>query len=108
PGRRGREQITKELDISIRSADAALRYIRWLLEVTSEGGFWLVESVNEVPFLATSLKDKDLQAKIDVARKDLQSKIEPPRAEESGAVFVVHLDAVAGRELVRYAVKVSK
>jgi hypothetical protein len=108
PGREGRERISSDLDISVRSADTALRYVQWLLDVTREEGVWLVESVDDVPFIRATSKEKDLQAQIDAAREHLQRKIEPPRAEEAGAVFVVHQDAVAGRDLVRYTVRVSK
>jgi hypothetical protein len=107
-GREGRQRITSDLDISVRSADAALRYVQWLLDVTREGGLWLVESVDDVPFMRATHKEKDLQAQIHAVRQDLESKIEPSGAEESGPVFVVHQDAVAAHDLVRYTVKVSR
>jgi hypothetical protein len=60
------------------------------------------------PWLPATRHEKDLQTQIEAARKDLESKIQPPRAEASDPVCVVHQDAVSGRDLVRYTVRVFK
>ncbi len=109
PGREGRDKIVNDFDLSVRSPEAALRYVQWLLDVTSEGGFWLVQSVDDVPFLPVNQKDnKALREQIDASRGSVQDAIKPARAEASGTMFVVQQDAVTGRDLVRYSVKVSK
>jgi hypothetical protein len=107
-GTAGRQRVLSELDISVRSPESALGYVQWLFSATSEGGFWLVDSVDDVPFMPATRSEKDLQARIDAARKDLENKIQPPSAEASDPVYVVHQDAIAGRDLVRYTVRVSK
>lgn len=107
-GAAGRQRALSELDISVRSAESALSYVQWLFGATSEGRLWLVDSVDDVPFMPASRHEQDLKAQIEAARKDLESKIQPPRAEASDPVYVVHQDAVSGRDLVRYTVRVSK
>jgi hypothetical protein len=104
----GWKRAGRELQVSIRNADSALRYVQWLLDVTGGGAFWRVSSVADVPFQPAAADEKELQQRIAAARKDLEGKIQPPHAEESGAAFVVHQDAVAGRDLMRYTVRVSK
>jgi hypothetical protein len=107
-GPAGRQRVSSELDISVRSPESALAYVQWLFSATSEGGFWLVDSVDDVPFMPATRHEKGLQEQIEAARKDLENKIQPPRAEASDVVYVVHQDAVSGRDLVRYTVRVSK
>jgi hypothetical protein len=107
-GRAGRERVVSDVELSVRSAEAAQRYVQWLLDVTSDRAFWLVSSAEDVPFKQPTRTETDLKTKIGALRQDLESKIEPPRAEESGPGFVVHQDAVVARDLVRYTVKVSK
>ncbi len=107
-GAAGRQRALSELDISVRSAESALSYVQWLFGATSEGGFWLVKSVDDVPFMPATRNEKDLKAQIEAARAELESKIQPPRAEASDPAYVVHQDAVSGRDLVRYTVRVSK
>ncbi len=106
-GRAGRERIANDVHVSIRGANVALRYVQWLLEVTGEG-VWLVSSPDDVPLLSPRRDNLDLKAKVDGARQELASKVTPPGAADSGTVFTVHQDAVAGRDLVRYTVKVSR
>ena len=108
PGAEGRTRIASELELSVRSADAALAYVQWLLDTTAVGSFRRVESVGEVPFVRTTPAEKNLRARIDELGAELERKIEPPRAEASGSAFVVVQDAIAARRLVRYTVKVSK
>jgi len=107
-GRAGRERVTSDVQLSVRSADSAQRYVQWLLDATSDQALWLVASVDDVPFKQPSRTEADLKAQIATLRQSLESQIEPPRAEESGTVFVVHQDAVVGRDLVRYTIKVSR
>lgn len=107
-GAAGRERVVSDVELSVRSAEAAQRYVQWLLDVTSDRAFWLVSSADDVPFKQPTRTEKDLKTKIGALRQDLESKIEPPHAEESGPGFVVHQDAVVARDLVRYTVKVSK
>src|SRR2546423_1113559 len=108
PGAEGRTRIASDLELSVRSADAALAYVRWLLDTTAVGSFRRVESVGEVPFVRTTPAEKNLRARIDELGAELERKIEPPRAEALGSAFVVVQDAIAARRLVRYTVKVSK
>jgi plastocyanin len=108
PGAEGRTRIASDLELSVRSADAALAYVRWLLDTTAVGSFRRVESVGEVPFVRTTSAEKNLRARIDELGAELERKIEPPRAEALGSAFVVVQDAIAARRLVRYTVKVSK
>lgn len=107
-GREGRARIQRDVRLSVRDGDAAVRYLQWLLDVTTEGGIWLVKSPDEVPFILTKKEDVDLNAKIGAARQDLAGKIQPPSVDASGPGFVVRQDAVVGRDLVRYTAKVSK
>jgi hypothetical protein len=95
-------------DVSVRDPDTALRYVQWLLDATSEGSFWLVQSVDGVPFLPENREDKSLQARIAEARTKLEGKVEAPRTEAKEGVFLVQQDAVVGSSLVRYTVRVSK
>ena len=107
-GRAGRESVATDVQLTIRSAETAQRYVRWLLDATSDQATWLVSSADEVPFKLPDRTDTDLKARIAAAHQDVESKIQPPRSEESGPGFVVHQDAVVARDLVRYTVKVSK
>jgi len=107
-GRAARERVAIELQLSVRSAETAQRYVRWLLDATSDQALWLVASADDVPFKQPSLTETNLKAQIGAVRQDLERKIEPPRSEESGPVFVVHQDAVVARDLVRYTVTVSR
>lgn len=104
----GLKRAGTDLQVSVRNADSALRYVQWLLDVTGGGAFWRVSSVSDVPFLPAAADEADLQQRIAAARKDLEGRIQPPHAEESGAAFVVRQDAVAGRDLVQYTVRVSR
>jgi len=70
-----RERITRELDISVRSADTALRYVQWLLAVTSEVAFWLVASADDVPFRRPTRAETDLKARIGMVRQDLETRL---------------------------------
>ncbi len=108
PGPDGWKRAGSDLQVSVRTADSALRYVQWLLDATGGGAFWLVASVDDVPFLPAAADETELQARIATVRKDLEGKIQAPHAEESGAAFVVRQDAVAGRDLVRYTARVSK
>lgn len=107
-GPEGLKQVTTRLQISVRSTDAALHYVQWLLDVTSRGGFWRVASVGDVPFMPADEDETELREQIGTQRKDLAGKIQAPHADQTGPVFVVQQDAVAGRDLVRYTVQVSK
>lgn len=107
-GREGRARIARDVRITVRDGDMATRYAQWLLDVTAEGGIWLVKSTDDVPFVLAQKTDVDLNAKIGAARQDLDAKIRPPSAETAGPGFVVRQDAVVGRDLVRFTVKVSK
>jgi hypothetical protein len=102
------KEITTRLQVVVRSTDAALHYVQWLLDVTSSGGFWRVASVRDVPFMPADQDEDDLRQEISTQKKDLDAKIQAPHADQAGPVFVVHQDAVAGRDLVRYTVQVSK
>src|SRR5205823_5777715 len=75
PLRVARERITRELDISVRSADTALRYVQWLLAVTSEEAFWLVASADDVPFRRPTRAETDLKARIGMVRQDLETRL---------------------------------
>jgi len=108
PGREGWNEVVNHFDISVKDPDTALRYVQWLLDATSEGSFWLVQSIDGVPFLPENREDKSLQARIAEARAKLEGKVEAPRAEAKEGVFLVQQDAVVGRSLVRYTVRVSK
>jgi hypothetical protein len=108
PGREGWNEVVNHFDVSVRDPDTALRYVQWLLDATSEGPFWLVQSIDSVPFLSVNREDKTLEARIAAARGNLQGKVEAPRAEVKEGVFLVQQDAVVGRSLVRYTVRVSK
>lgn len=108
PGREGWNEVVNHFDVSVKDPDMALSYVQWLLDATSEGSFWLVQSVGEVPFLPAGREDKSLWAQIEAARKKLEGKVEAPRAEAKEGVFLVQQDAVVGRSLVRYNVRVSK
>ena len=108
PGREGWNEIVNHFDVSVRDPDTALRYVQWLLDATSEGSFWLVQSVDGVPFLPENREDKSHQARIAEARAKLEGKVEAPRVEAKEGVYLVQQDAVVGRSLVRYTVRVSK
>jgi len=108
PGREGWNEIVNHFDVSVRDPDTALRYVQWLLDATSEGSFWLVQSVDGVPFLPEKREDKSHQARIAEARAKLEGKVEAPRVEAKEGVYLVQQDAVVGRSLVRYTVRVSK
>jgi hypothetical protein len=108
PGREGWNEIVNHFDVSVRDPDTALRYVQWFLDATSEGSFWLVQSVDGVPFLPENREDKSHQARIAEARAKLEGKVEAPRVEAKEGVYLVQQDAVVGRSLVRYTVRVSK
>ena len=107
-GRAGRDRIVTDVKTSVRSAEAARDYVQWLLDATSEAAFWPVRTAADVPLRTTKRTETELTAEIAAVRRDLETKIEAPRAEEAGAVFVVHQDAVVARDLVRFTVKVSR
>jgi hypothetical protein len=109
PGPEGRNQIVNQFDLSVKNPETALRYVRWLLDVTSEGPFWLVGSGDDLPLrTVNNPDDKALAERVRAARSEAEAKIEPPRAQGSESAFMVYQDAVAGRDLVRYTVRVTR
>ncbi|MBI5365664.1 MAG: hypothetical protein HZA54_01400 [Planctomycetes bacterium] len=102
------ERMQAELKPAPADADAALRYVQWLLGVTEGGAFWLVANVADVPFLPERKDDPDRAAALAKARAELAKKLAPPatRAETEG--FAVEQCAVRKRDLVRYVVRVTR
>jgi len=107
-GTDGIKRLDQALDISIKDSAAALRYARWALEVGHGGAFWLISSVDDVPFLPAAEGEKELAAQVDKARADLSGKIRPPSVEDGKPSFRVTQFAVKGRDLVRYTIDVSR
>lgn len=107
-GAEARRVLTSQVRVSIRTPEAAIAYVQWLLRLEASGGFWLVASLDDVPFQRTRRDETALRERIEAARERLAAKIAPPRAEEGETGFVVTQDAVAGTDLVRHVVKVSR
>jgi hypothetical protein len=101
-------ELDRRINVSIKSADMALRYARWALDASRGGAFWLVSSVEDVPFLPAAPDEQDLAAEVSKARSDLAAKIHPPSVKEEQATFEVTQFAVEGRDLVRYTINVSR
>lgn len=104
----GLKRLSSAVQLTVKTPDAALRYVQWALDTTASGPFWRLGSVADVPFLPASEDETDLKQRLAAARSELASKVQAPKVEESGSFFVVHQDAVVGRDLVRYTVNVSK
>src|SRR5262245_2584432 len=100
--------LDRRISVSIKSADMALRYARWALDVSQGTAFWLVSSIEDVPFMPAAPDEQELAAQISNARSDLAAKIQPPSVKESQATFEVTQFAVKGRDLVRYTINVSR
>lgn len=102
------EQLDRQIDVSIKNADMALRYARWALAVSQGSAFWLVSSVDDVPFMPTEPDEPELAAEVSKARSELAAEIRPPGVKEEQATFEVTQFAVKGRDLVRYRINVSR
>src|SRR5436190_7919073 len=74
-GRAGREGVATDVQLTIRSAETAQRYVQWLLDATSDRATWLVSSADDVPFKLPDRTDTDLKARIAAAHQDLERKI---------------------------------
>ncbi len=101
-------ELDRQIDVSIKSADMALRYARWALAVSQGNAFWLVSSVEDIPFMPAAPDEQDLAAEVSKTRGELASKIQPPSVKEEQATFEVTQFAVKGRDLVRYTINVSR
>lgn len=102
------ERLDREIDVSIKNADMALRYARWALQVSQGNAFWLVSSVEDVPFLPAARDERELAAEVGQARDEVGSRIQPPSVKEAKPTFEVTQFAVRGRDLVRYMIHVSR
>ena len=100
--------LDRRINVSIKNADMALRYARWALDVSQGTAFWLVSSVEDVPFMPAAPDEQELAAELSKARRDLAAKIQPPSVKESQTTFEVTQFAVKGRDLVRYTINVSR
>jgi hypothetical protein len=100
--------LDRRINVSIKSADMALQYAQWALDVSQGSAFWLVSSVEDVPFMPAAPDEQELAAEVSKARSDLGAKIHPPSVKESQATFEVTQFAVKGRDLVRYTINVSR
>lgn len=104
----GLKKLSSAVQLTVKTPDAALRYVQWALDATASGPFWRLGSVADVPFLPAGVDEAELRRRLASSRSELAAKIQAPKVEESGSFFVVHQDAVVGRDLVRYTVNVSK
>ncbi len=104
----GERVIANEVRAALHDPDAALAYVRWVLDATAEDAIWLVSSAGDVPLLRAGRGEEVRREELAAVDRDLRSKITAPRAEASGNSFVVVQDAVIGRNLVRTTAKVSK
>jgi hypothetical protein len=99
------ERLRTELGIAIKDAGMALRYAQWRLGHTEGSAFWLVSSVEQIPFITgLPLFGKDVEK----AKAVVAGKIAAPTAEHDRDGFTVTQFAVLRGSLVRYNARVER
>ena len=102
------ERMREGLKLTMKDADTALRFAQWRLAQTEGVAFWLVSSVEQVPFLPVTKDDPESAARIEKAKAELAPKIVAPSVRALQEEFVVSQTAVVGRDLVRYEARVGR
>ncbi len=100
-------RLPGELGISIRDADMAVRFAQWRLRLTEGSAFWLISSLQDVPFIAPESMPMFAEA-VRKAKTAITGMVAPPAASADRDGFRVTQYAVIGTTLARYQAFVGR
>lgn len=92
----------------VDSEASALEAAKWYLHATGGKAFWLIEKLEDIPFLPDAPDDEQRCNDLKHAREHLQGRITAPSIAAVKDDYQVRLCGIQGRTLFQYTVTVTR